>query len=191
MLSRTRLLRAVVLLAVCVVLLPLGHAQKEKPATPADLAHTAVRQLIAIQEEAGQWPYEGVYRVQGQLPVGYRVGGTAIVAGTLLHTAPNDKDARAAIHRGLAFVLKELADPLMAPSTENRYDVRVWGHACALEFLCQLRAAKAVGDRAAEVDQWISKLVQTLLTEEIPGGGSMGRSRRGAGSASDRTTGAT
>jgi hypothetical protein len=124
-----------------------------------------------MQEEGGQWPYEGVYRVKNQLPIGYRVGGTSIVATTLMHAAPENKEARNAVAKALAFVLKELDDPLMAPSTENTYDVRVWGHACALEFLCYIRVRGAAGDRAKDVDAWIKKLVKTLITEEIDGGG--------------------
>jgi hypothetical protein len=140
------------------------------PPSPEDLIREAVPALVKMQEEGGQWPYEGVYRVKQELPIGYRVGGTSIVATTLLHAAPADKDAQAAIGRALDFVLKGLDDPLMAPSTDNRYDVRVWGHACALEFLCYLRAAKKTGNDA-RVDAWIKKLVEALLTEEIPGGG--------------------
>src|SRR5262249_45485244 len=59
----------------------------------------------------------------------------------------------------------------MKPSTEDRYDVRVWGHACALEFLCHVRARKIGGDHAKKVEAWIPKLVETLATEEISGGG--------------------
>ena len=144
---------------------------KEKAPGRAELLDKAVAELIKIQEDGGQWPYEGVYRVGGKIPVGYRVGGTAIVADTLLYAAPENKDARAAFARGLAFVLKDLEDPLMAPSTRDGYDVRVWGHGYALEFLCHVRAAKAAGEHAKAVDQWIAKLVETLITEEIPGGG--------------------
>jgi hypothetical protein len=143
----------------------------EKPPAPADLIQKAVGELVKMQEEGGQWPYEGVYRVGGKIPVGYRVGGTALVADTLLHAAPTDRAAREAIDKGLAFVLKELDDPLMVPSTKDAYDVRVWGHACALEFLCHVRAARAAGEHAKAVDSWIAKLVETLVTEEIEGGG--------------------
>lgn len=144
-----------------------------QPPTPStdDLIRESVQTLVKIQEDGGQWPYEGVYKVGGQLPIGYRVGGTAIVAMTLLHAAPKDKEALAAVEKGLAFVLKELDHPLMKPSTEEKYDVRVWGHACALEFLCYVRHYKKAGDRAKDVDAWIETLVETLKTEEIPGGG--------------------
>ena len=124
-----------------------------------------------MQEDGGAWPYEGVYRVNGEIPIGYRVGGTAIVAGALLAVAPDEADAWAAVDRGLAFVLKGLDEPLMQPSTENAYDVRVWGHAYALEFLCRIRAAARAGQSEDQVAAWIAKLVETLVTEQLPDGG--------------------
>src|SRR5262249_38342954 len=66
---------------------------------------------------------------------------------------------------------KNLGDPLMRASVEDVYDVRIWGHATALEFLCQVRAAKAAGERAKEVDGWIGRLVNTITTEELLDGG--------------------
>ena len=40
---------------------------------------TAIAGILALQEDGSQWPYEGVYREdRGNLPVGYRVGGTSI-----------------------------------------------------------------------------------------------------------------
>jgi hypothetical protein len=157
-------------LAALVLLLAVGAARPAEP-TPRELVADAVRQLVKMQEDGGQWPYQGVYRVDGDLPIGYRVGGTALVAQTLLWAAPDDRDARAAVGRGLDYVLKGLEEPRMKPSVADVYDVRVWGHACALEFLCQVRAAKAAGDRAKAVDEWIAKLVKTLVEEEIAGGG--------------------
>ncbi|HUR28236.1 MAG TPA: hypothetical protein VM509_08610 [Planctomycetota bacterium] len=141
-------------------------------ATPsrAALIADAVQQLVAMQED-GEWPYEGVYRVKGEIPVGYHVGGTSIVATTLLHAAPKDEAVLEAIALALDSVSKNLAHPLMEPSTVDAYDVRVWGHAYALAFLCELRAAKALGSREADATAWIGKLLATLATEEIPGGG--------------------
>jgi hypothetical protein len=159
-------------LAVALLLLPgQPRGAEPKPPTRDELLTKAVADLVAMQEEGGQWPYEGVYRVERQIPIGYRVGGTAIVAGTLLAAAPQDRDAQAAVRRGLEFVLKELKAAGMEPSTKDVYDVRVWGHAMALEFLCQVRAAKAAGERGAAVDEAVRGLVKTLLTEEIEGGG--------------------
>ena len=137
----------------------------------AELLRTAVEQLLAMQQEDGAWPYEGVYRVGGEIPVGYRVGGTSIVAGTLLHAVPEDAAARKAVEKALAFVLKDLEHPLMAQSTDNTYDVRVWGHACALEFFCHATRLKACGPHGAAAQEWIGKLSDILVAEEIPGGG--------------------
>src|SRR5215831_13175413 len=130
----------------------------------SSLIKKAVTQLVSLQEEGGAWPYEGVYRVNREIPVGYRIGGTSIVAGTLLHAAPSDEKARQAIAKGLTFVLQNLGDPLMRASVDDAYDVRIWGHATALEFLCQIKAAKAAGERAKEVDGWIGRLVNTITT---------------------------
>jgi hypothetical protein len=150
----------------------------KKAPTHAELIAQAVDEIVKMQEEDGQWAYEGVYRVAGKIPVGYRVGGTATVANALLIAVPEHPKAKAAVLKGLAFVMKDLNDPLMAPSTKDGYDVRVWGHACALEFLCNLRAAKLAGKDAKEVDSWIAKLAETLVTEEITGGGWNYASRR-------------
>jgi len=88
-----------------------------------------------------------------------------------LFAAPRDPAAVSAVDKALAFILKELDDPLMTPSVENTYDVRIWGQAYALEFLCHIRAAKRAGKHAKAVDDWIAKLVPILVAEEIAGGG--------------------
>jgi len=165
-----RFLFVVALLIPCAAPLATAHPGAKTP-TAEELLRDAVQTLVKIQEKGGQWPYEGVVKVNGQIPIGYRVGGTSIVATVLLHAAPEDKAAKTAIAQALDFVLKELEDPLMAPSTKDAYDVRIWGHGYALDFLCSLRAAKATGNRAKDVDEWIKKLVDTLITEEIKDGG--------------------
>jgi hypothetical protein len=152
--------------------LPRPAEPQEKPQPKAeDLMKESVQALVKMQEKGGMWPYEGVVKVGGQIPIGYRIGGTSIVASTLMFAAPQDKDVQAAVAQARAFVLKELEDPLMAPSTKDAYDVRVWGHGYALEFFCHLRALKMTGENGKEIDGWIKKLVETLVTEEIPGGG--------------------
>jgi hypothetical protein len=145
----------------------LACAQDDAPA----LLRKAVEQLVAIQEESGAWPYEGVYRVNREIPAAYRAGGTAIVAGALLQAAPDDEKARRAVDRGLGYVLALLDDPLLAASTEDAYDVRVWGHATALEFFCQVREARRAGTRGKEIEAWIPKLVRVLEKEELEQGG--------------------
>ena len=62
----------------------------------AEVRATAVDFLLDRQENNIEWPYRGVYRVRGsqglENPIGYRVGGTAIVMQALL-TVPSE-DAR-------------------------------------------------------------------------------------------------
>ena len=147
----------------------LLSASSQEPS--ASVFQSALKELVAIQEENGSWPYEGVYRVNREIPMAYRVGGTAIVGEALLYVAPDGEKARRAVDRGLAFILDSLGDPQLEVSTEDVYDVRVWGHSTALEFLCQIRAAKRGGERAKDVDLWIPKLVRILTTEELPHGG--------------------
>lgn len=146
-------------------------AETPAPDVP-DLIEQAVQQLVAMQESDGVWPYEGVYRVKGEIPIGYRVGGTALVCEALLHGASaNDRKAQLALARGTEYVLKGLEHPLMQSSRDDRYDVRVWGQAFALEFLCQVRAAERAGDNKQQIDAGITKLVESLIIEEISAGG--------------------
>jgi len=166
------------------------------PPPPAGLDEAAVvarcvEILVQLQEnlEAGapqdaaprEWPYEGVYREspgpsqRSAIPLGYRVGGTAIV-GWALSSAPGyaqNAEARAAVERGLAFVLEQLGAEGMRPGFNATYDVRGWGHAYSLWFLLHLRARGLVPEAQKEaVGTWIESLVDTLESTEIrPGGG--------------------
>jgi hypothetical protein len=146
---------------------------QEAPAPkPELLLQESIQALLKLEEAGGEWPYEGVYRVGGQIPLGYRVGGTALVAGTiLLGASPQDKPAQAAVDRGLDFVLGSLGDPRLSASTEDAYDVRVWGQATALEFLCLVRGARKAGARSPALEEATLKLVRTLAEEELPSGG--------------------
>ncbi|MCG8409021.1 MAG: hypothetical protein MI923_27770 [Phycisphaerales bacterium] len=142
------------------------------PKDTETLIAMAVTELIKMQDTDGAWPYEGVYRVRGEIPIGYRVGGTALVCEAILHaTSAEDITAVKSLERGIEFILEGLEDPLMAPSTRNRYDVRIWGHAYALEFFCQYRAAGREGPNRRSIDEWISRLVATIVQEELPSGG--------------------
>jgi len=82
-----------VLTAVAILLLA------SVPDDAAALISKAVAQLVALQEENGAWSYEGVYRVDGEIPVGYRVGGTSIAAEAQLlaarTTAPRGRRSNA------------------------------------------------------------------------------------------------
>lgn len=136
-----------------------------------ELIKVAIEQLLDMQEEDGAWPYEGVYRVGGEIPIGYRVGGTALAGQAILHGAPDDERTNRALGRAVDLILKEVKDERMAASKEARYDVRVWGQAFALEFFCQLLNAKRAGARQDEVASWVPKLAAMLVEEELDGGG--------------------
>lgn len=136
------------------------------------LIQTTARRLIEIQEPDGAWPYEGVYRVSRQIPIGYRIGGTAIVCQSLLESSLDDRAAAdQAIVRGVDLILKELEHPLMKPSQVDNYDVRVWGHIYALDLFCRLHQSPLIAERVELIDGWIEKLITALAEEELKGGG--------------------
>ena len=117
----------------------------ESPPNRLDMCRASVERLIALQESDGAWPYEGVYRVRRKIPVGYRIGGTAIVSAALLHAdLPERKAADEAIRKGVQLILAELENPLMKPTVDNKYDVRVWGHIFALDLFCRVGCARLV-----------------------------------------------
>ncbi len=132
-------------------------------------------------EVKSEWPYEGVYRVRRQIPIGYRVGGTAICAWALIE-APGfagDERRREAVERATNFILEKLDDPRMQPHTESRYDVRNWGHAYALLFLSKLKERDLVPNSLdLKVKRSCQKLVRLLEKSEIPDQGGWNYARR-------------
>ena len=54
-------------------------------------------------------------------------------------------------------------------SVADTYDVRIWGHSCALEIFCHLKAKKRLGAHAKEIEKWIPALVKVITEEEIEG----------------------
>src|SRR5262245_14911747 len=141
-------------LFVSLAFFPQGSAPASRPESRPEsrpsieeMLSVAVDQLLEC-EEKGSWPYEGVYRERTEIPLGYRVGGTSL-AGTTLLFATKEGDARAAgaIERARDFVLQQIDDPKLAPSTSDVYDVRIWGQACALEFFCYLKAKKRAASK--------------------------------------------
>lgn len=149
----------------------------------AAMVGLGVTRLLAMQEgdAKDQWPYEGVYRVRGQIPIGYRVGGTAIGAMALLQ-APgleSDPERREAILRAARFVAKAIEQPLMNPDYAGGYDVRGWGYAYGLRFLVRLKASGLLGDDAATFDEAIAFYRDGLAAIEIPRVGGWNYARRG------------
>ncbi|MEY4674662.1 MAG: hypothetical protein RL148_2446 [Planctomycetota bacterium] len=156
-------------------------------ADPLDVAaatRDAVAAMLELQEGPGddQWPYEGVYREdRGQLPVGYRVGGTAIACMGLL-AAPGweqDEARRAAVAKGVHFVLQTLDHPRMSHSFLGTYDVRGWGHVYALQLFLHLVERRVLdGETLAAVEKRIPWLVQALVDSAIPRSGGWNYSLR-------------
>ncbi|MAW78010.1 MAG: hypothetical protein CMJ95_11585 [Planctomycetes bacterium] len=132
---------------------------------------------------AREWPYEGVYRERGEIPPGYRVGGTAIVLRSLIESPGWKKDPaqRQSIARGFQFLLDQsLLAPRMGVGFSGGYDVRDWGHIEALETVLRMKELDAIPTKArAAVGKFCQGLIDTLVTNEIPGGGwNYSRSRR-------------
>ena len=155
----------------------------------------AVEQILKMPEGDGdQWPYEGVYREdRGLLPVGYRVGGTSIVCLGLLAAKgyAQDEARKAAVSKGVGFVLKTLDEPRMQLDFVGGYDVRGWGHIYALQLFLSLADARAVtaahAEAVAKKTKW---LVDAFCKSEIPQAGGWNYSRR-AGYESPRNPAST
>jgi hypothetical protein len=139
-----------------------------------------VTQLVAMQESfvpgtpRAEWPYEGVYRVRGSIPYGYRVGGTSIVARALLE-APGyatDPDRQAAVARAVDFVCAAAVEPLMSPDPaiyKAGYDVRGWGHCYGLRFLLAVERRGAIpAGREDSMPKAIACYLAALESTEIP-----------------------
>jgi len=163
-----------------------AHLDNRRPDDPTRIAEAITKSvdlLLAKQEtmekpkEEGQeiaraeWPYEGVYRVGGQIPIGYRVGGTALTATCLLRAPDYDQDGRRkdAVARAVKFICDQTKHPLMsADDYTGGYDVRGWGYTCALGFFLELKAAKAVPDgEAGRVEATIKWAIDSLAKTEI------------------------
>ncbi len=121
---------------------------------------------------AAEWPYEGVYRVRGRIPIGYRVGGTAI-GGTAMLATPGwreDPARRAAVHRAATFVAGQVDHPSMAFPYPPSYDVRGWGYCYGLDFLLRLEAAGELPEPLATrvgraIDFYLGGLVAIALED--------------------------
>lgn len=149
------------------------------PVAPPDQAAMAaavargIEFLLSAQEgpDGAEWPYEGVYRVNGGIPVGYRIGGTGIVGECLVRTPGYASDARRrdAVRRACRFVCDGTREPLMNPVYDAGYDVRGWGYCYGARFLLALRAAKAIpAGMEADVDAALRWYLDAMQRTEIP-----------------------
>jgi hypothetical protein len=160
---------------------PPGDPPPDDPVARG-IALILAREEGAADAKAGgaEWPYEGVYRVKGEIPIGYRVGGTAIAATALIR-APGyaeDEQRVAAVHRAIGFIAGSIEHPDMAHEFESRYDVRGWGYAYGLAFLLEIeRASLAPADLAAPIDGAIRFFVAGIEKTAIPEVGGWNYSR--------------
>ncbi len=148
------------------------------PAAPEiDAAVAAgVKHLLEKQEslEAGdegpraEWPYEGVYRVGGEIPIGYRVGGTSIASLALLRAPGFGEDAarREAVERAARFVVAQLDHAKMNPDYDGGYDVRGWGYTYALLFVLEYEA-RAPENLRPSLRPVAQRLVDAIQATEI------------------------
>jgi hypothetical protein len=144
-----------------------------------DAIAVGLAEILKLQDgqgayEQSEWPYEGVYRVAGKIPVGYRIGGTAIAARALLE-APNynaDEPRKAAVARATRFICAAMNDPLMSiDDYDAGYDVRGWGYTYGLWFLVALDRAGAIpADQADAVREATAFCLRGITQTQVPMG---------------------
>lgn len=131
--------------------------------------------LQSAEAEAGeksQWPYEGVYRVAGEIPVGYRVGGTAICATALAQAPGYDSDPKRAeaIARAVSYICTARSHPLMSEKDYTAgYDVRGWGYIYAIDCIATLKQLNRLPEQHAQAaDDAMKWYIDALNKTEIP-----------------------
>jgi hypothetical protein len=154
-----------------------SKTESSKAARPSleSTLQRASRVILALQEggeTAGEWPYEGVYRVEGKIPYGYRIGGTGICSIALMRMPGFDTDeaAKAAVQRAIAFVVKGPAEPLMSfTDYDAGYDVRGWGYTYGLLFLLDAKGRGLIADEQKEAaEKAIHFYLEGIQQTEIP-----------------------
>ncbi len=145
---------------------------------------TGVSQLLAMQEgePAAQWPYEGVYREDGEIPPGYRVGGTSLCALALLEAPGWDADEprRTAVERAARSVIEALAGPAFGTDIDASYDVRGWGWECALQFLVRLQTQGRVPALLRpKLEATVRTCIADIQATELPRAGGWNYARSG------------
>ena len=159
--------------SMAVALLFLVYPQPD-PAMLAAAVAPASERIVAMQDgpEKSEWPYEGVYRVGGKIPYGYRVGGTAICAESLLRAPGYAADAsrKAAVKKATEFVCAAIDEPLLqVTSYQGGYDVRAWAACYGARFLLALKQHEAVPTGLeAPVEKALTWYLDSLQKFEIP-----------------------
>lgn len=184
---------------------PPAPPEVDAPAVASADVDAAVLASVAflLERQEGptraEWPYQGVYRVaatdddpesliegrgrrRSVIPIGYRVGGTAIVGDALLRVpgCDEDVDRREALERARRFVVDSTRHPNMNPEYGGGYDVRGWGYIYGGDFLLSMRERGFVPKDAAPAhDEAIRFYLDGLAAIEIPQVGGWNYARRG------------
>lgn len=175
-----RVLQAMCAACVCAMAWTPVRAGEVKGVSKEEMAAAidkGVELLLSMQEGNGnaEWPYEGVYRVGGQIPIGYRVGGTAIACLALSQSPGYDGDEKreAAVARGLKFVCDSIEHPLMSEKDYDAgYDVRGWGYIYGVELIARLKSSKRIPSELAEsCEKAMSFYLEAMTKTEIPRAG--------------------
>lgn len=160
-----------------------GTSQDAQPdrISREDAVRIGVERIVAMEESdpnaagrhaKGEWPYEGVYRVRGEIPIGYRVGGTAIAIMAMTREAGYAGDAarKEAVSRGVEFVCASITHPLMSHADYDAgYDVRGWGYIYGLMMLAELKQRGLIpeGQKDASEKAW-AFFLEGIAGTEIP-----------------------
>ncbi|CAG0995724.1 hypothetical protein PHYC_02548 [Phycisphaerales bacterium] len=156
---------------------PPAKLPEVTPELVKEAIKSGVERLVAMQEgdPRSEWPYEGVYRVAGLIPMGYRIGGTAIVVQALANAPGYDEDVprRQAIDRAVAFICENRNHATMSiDDYAGGYDVRGWGYIEAISCLCRLKSlGRMPGERAGEAELALAWYLDALQRIEIPQAG--------------------
>lgn len=153
---------------------PVKQAFKLTDDEKLDALKKGVAVLLKFQQgdNKAEWPYEGVYRVAGTIPWGYRVGGTAICAMALVEAPGYVEDAarKDAVARGVKFICESKTQPLLSVAEYDAgYDVRSWGHIQAVYTLCRMKQMKVIPeDQEKTVEEAIAFYLDAIQQLEIP-----------------------
>ena len=187
---------------------PLSSDPPSSPNLSVDaVVKESVAKLIARQESIGgdvdarqlptEWPYEGSFRPRdargsARVPMGYRVGGTAVVVWALLEAPGWSEDAarprREAVDRALRFLVESVDSPEMSTPSERSYDIRTWGHIYALRaFVCVEQHDRVPPSLASRLKSACRTSITRLEASALPRVGGWNYSRRSAAPATFMT----
>jgi hypothetical protein len=182
------------LILALLALLPTSTAQGRQVKREAGAADGTVDEVAAsVQrgievilsmregEDQREWPYEGVYRVGGRIPIGYRIGGTALCAMAVAQAPGYAEDARRgeAVRGAVEFICRGRDHPGMSHEVTRNYDVRGWGYTYAVLCLLTLRENDLLPeDLESDVAAAVRFYIDGIAATEIPTNGGWNYARR-------------